>query len=188
MRPLKTQINMSKNIKSISKFLSLVLRHKPETVPINLDENGWADVEILLETINKNHFPIDFSTLEEVVASNNKQRFTFNKARTHLRANQGHSISVDLDLIPAEPPTLLYHGTATRFLDSIKTSGLLSQSRQHVHLSHERETAISVGQRHGKAIVLEIFAEAMHKNGLQFVRSKNGVWLTDHVPVKYIKF
>lgn len=182
---LNSQAGKKKLVK-ISKFLSLILRHKPETIGLTLDEGGWADVNTLIELARQQGTQINRSILEQVVANNDKKRFGFNDARTKIRANQGHSIAVDLALTPQKPPELLYHGTATRFLDSIYRQGLLKQNRHHVHLSADRNTAIKVGKRHGKPVVLVIEAEKMHRNGFQFFLSQNNVWLSDRIPVEYI--
>jgi putative RNA 2'-phosphotransferase len=179
---------MSQNQVKLSKFLSLVLRHKPSEIGLELDQQGWADVDRLLALINKTGRSINRALLEQIVASNDKQRFTFNEARTKIRANQGHSIEIDLALIPQEPPEQLFHGTATRFLASIHAQGLIPGQRQHVHLSAEVETAIKVGQRHGKPAVLIIRAGDLHRSGVTFFCSQNQVWLTDRVPPEYIDF
>lgn len=164
-----------------SKFLSLILRHSPETVGIKLDKNGWADVDELLEKIN-----LDFETLDDIVETNDKKRFSFNEDLTKIRANQGHSINIDLELKPIEPPHNLYHGTIANFLRSIAKEGLTKQNRQYVHLSKDTETAKKVGMRRGKPIILAIRAEEMYEKGYKFYLSENGVWLTDHVPAKFI--
>lgn len=171
----------------ISKLLSLVLRHQPEAIGIVLDENGWADVSRLIEQVNKAGQPLDFETLEYVVSSNQKKRFAFNSNNDKIRANQGHSIDVELNYTPQTPPSVLYHGTASKNLDSIFEQGLQKMSRHHVHLSADANTAIKVGQRHGKPSVLVVNAIEMHNNGLAFYLSDNGVWLTDHVAPQYIK-
>ncbi|MBO6516680.1 MAG: RNA 2'-phosphotransferase [Bacteroidia bacterium] len=170
----------------ISKFLSLVLRHKPETIGIELDASGWVNVDTLLVQMKANGMPVEKPELEQVVANNAKQRFSFNTDQTKIRANQGHSISVELGLPPTEPPEILYHGSAAKNFDSIVSSGLLKGSRQHVHLSADIETAAQVGQRHGKPIVFQVDAGAMHKTGILFFKSDNGVWLTEYVPKQYL--
>ena len=137
---------------------------------------------------NQHGHPLTMASLEEIVATNEKRRFAFNADKSKIRASQGHSIEIDLQLTPQVPPAILYHGTATRFVASIKAQGLLAGSRQHVHLSANLETASKVGQRHGKPIVLEVRAGEMHHAGLAFYQSENGVWLTEHVPVEFIKF
>jgi len=177
-----------KTIKKVSKFLSLILRHKPEAIGIQLDRQGWANTEELIRKMSAKGTRVDRTLLEEVVAQNNKKRFSFNADGTKIRANQGHSIQIDLGLEAVEPPEFLYHGTATRFLDSIRQSGLEKRSRQHVHLSKDKATAINVGGRHGKPVILIVEAGKMHKAGYSFFISKNGVWLTDNVPVTYLQF
>lgn len=179
---------MKPNNKKISKFLSLVLRHKPQVIGLDLDDNGWAETQELLEKLAKNNRKIDLETLEEVVANNDKKRFAFNADKTKIRASQGHSIEVKLGYAPVEPPEILFHGTATRFLDSIQKQGLLKGNRHQVHLSQNIETASNVGSRHGKVIVLKVKALDMYKAGFEFFISENQVWLTDHVPVEYLDF
>ena len=177
--------NQNKVVK-ISKFLSLVLRHKPEKIGIELDENGWIDVDVLLSQMNKKGSNIDLETLRMVVETNNKKRFAFNEDQTQIRASQGHSLKIDLGYKPQVPPETLFHGTATRFIDSIMKTGLEKRNRHHVHLSPNLDTAINVGGRHGKVIVLDVSAKEMYKDGFEFFVSENGVWLTDSVPVKYL--
>jgi len=176
-----------KSLTKTSKFLSLVLRHKPETIGLELDVNGWVGVKELLKKLPQ-HASLNMMDLEEVVATNNKKRFEFNEGKTKIRARQGHSINVDLGLEPKVPPCFLYHGTATRFVDSIKKEGLIKGSRQHVHLSSNHETAVKVGGRHGKVMVLTVRAKDMSEKGFVFYLSNNGVWLTDHVPFEYVGF
>ena len=170
-----------------SKFLSLILRHKPETIGISLDENGWAEVSEILEGINREGQRINMAILEEIVETNNKKRFCFNEDKTKIRANQGHSIEVDVELSPTTPPPVLYHGTADRFYESIARDGLQKRSRNHVHLSADTETAVNVGKRHGSPIVLKIDTEAMLTGGAVFYLSKNNIWLTDNVPAKFLE-
>lgn len=158
----------TKQLVRVSKFLSLVLRHQPERIGLTLDNHGWADVEELITKSKQAGMKINSEILDDVVAQNNKKRFTFNEDGTRIRANQGHSILVDLDLRTIQPPGVLYHGTATRFLQSIKTEGLLSKKRHHVHLSTTEETAISVGRRYGKPVVLVIRAGEMAQQGYEF--------------------
>jgi putative RNA 2'-phosphotransferase len=171
----------------ISKFLSYVLRHRPEAIGITLDDNGWVEVDRLLEAMKAAGKHVNRKVLDEVVRTNDKQRFAFSDDGTKIRASQGHSIQVDLDLTPVTPPDVLYHGTATRFLDSILSAGLQSRNRQYVHLSPDEQTALRVGQRHGKPAILRIDARAMHVDGHTFFFSANGVWLTARVPSKYLK-
>ena len=169
---------MTDFITDTSKFLSYVLRHKPDAIGISLDPEGWANIE---ELIAKADIPLDLDTLSKVVAISEKKRFAISADGRSIRANQGHSIAVNLGLEPAEPPELLYHGTATRFLESIREQGLLPKNRQYVHLSVDHDTAFNVGQRHGKPIVLTIPALKLHRQGHQFFQAKNGVWLTERV-------
>lgn len=170
----------------LGKFISLILRHQPSVVGISLDENGWADVSELIAGINRSGRQIDLSILERIVAQNDKQRYCFNQDHTKIRANQGHSISVDIQLQQKKPPALLYHGTATAFLKSIAKDGIKKQSRQHVHLSKDKRTAVDVGIRHGIPAVLTIDAEKMSQDGYLFYLSQNGIWLCDYIPPNYI--
>jgi putative RNA 2'-phosphotransferase len=179
---------MSDHIRNTSKFLSLILRHNPGKIGLTLDENGWADVCELISRANEKGHSLDMALLERVVAENDKKRFSFNEDKTKLRANQGHSIKVDVELSPAIPPDILYHGTAERFIESIKKTGLVKGKRLHVHLLSDRETAINVGERHGNPVILEVDAIAMHKDGHIFYLSENGVWLAENVPLKYLHF
>lgn len=169
-----------------SKYISLILRHKPETIGITLDEHGWADVEALIAGVNKTH-PLTRELLEEIVATNEKQRYSFNEDRTLIRANQGHSIPVDVELPQVMPPDILYHGTGKKYVPSIDAQGLIRKSRLYVHLSADRETAVKVGRRHGVPVVYMVKASAMDRDGLPFYRSVNGVWLTKAVPVQYLE-
>ncbi len=168
------------------KFLSLILRHKPNVIGISLDEHGWADVSDLIAGIKKTR-NFDMNMLEEIVRTDNKQRFAFNPDHTKIRANQGHSIAVDVELKEQNPPEILYHGTGTKYVSSILKKGLLSQSRLYVHLSKDVPTAINVGKRHGKPAVFTIRAGEMSRKGYQFFLSENGVWLTKFVPAEYLK-
>ena len=172
--------------KDISIFLSLILRHKPSEIGITLDEHGWANVEELLAGINRTGRPLSFEYLEEIVRTDNKGRYSFNEDKTLIRANQGHSIPVDFELKEATPPGILYHGTATRFMDSIEQQGIKPMSRLYVHLSKDIETAVNVGTRHGQCVVLEIDAQQMVADGIKFYLSENGVWLTKYVDWKYV--
>ncbi len=177
---------MKNSIVRYSKFLSLVLRHKPETIDICLDQNGWADVDLIIQGFNKKGLDLNFQFLKEVVDTNEKKRFAFNNDFTKIRANQGHSKQVDLNLKSIEPPDTLFHGTATRFWESISEKGLIKKGRQHVHLSKDKETAKKVGIRHGKLLILYINSKLMYQKGHVFFLSDNGVWLTDYVPVEFI--
>ncbi|WP_299677538.1 RNA 2'-phosphotransferase [uncultured Dokdonia sp.] len=176
------------NTKHISKFLSLVLRHNPDKIGITLDAQGWTDVNILLQNMNRQGKKVDLERLKEVVATNDKKRFAFNEDLTKIRASQGHSISVDLKYEAITPPKFLYHGTVPKFMRDIQQKGLLKMSRLHVHLSEDRTTAMRVGARRGVPTILVIRSGAMHQNGHEFYKSENEVWLTDHVPVEYINF
>ena len=168
-----------------SKFLSLILRHKPETIGIKLDEHGWADVSELISGISKTR-PFDMKMLEEIVRTDSKQRYSFNKDKTLIRANQGHSIPVDVELEKKTPPEFLYHGTGEKFVSSIDKEGLLSKSRLYVHLSKDTETAVKVGSRHGKPVVYRVAARKMADEGYEFFLSVNGVWLVKAVPAEYL--
>jgi len=171
----------------LSKFISLVLRHKPQAAHITLDEHGWADVKELLNGINDTGRKIDMAVLEEIVATDNKQRYSFNQDKTLIRANQGHSVSVDVELKEQEPPEILYHGTAAGFIGNIRNEGLKPMSRLYVHLSKDVETALKVGKRHGEPVVLKVHSGEMHRNGYKFYLSENGVWLTKRVNVDYFE-
>ncbi len=175
-------MNQKKQDEELGRFLSLILRHKPQLAGIALDSHGWAQVDALLEGCRRAGRMIDQKTLERIVAENNKQRYSFNEDHTKIRANQGHSIAVDLQLCEQLPPPRLYHGTATRFLEDIRANGIQKRSRQYVHLSQDRQTAKQVGARHGTPVILPIDTEKMRAEGLRFYRSENGVWLCEHVP------
>lgn len=170
----------------ISKFLSLVLRHNPESIGLHLDKNGWASIQ---EIISKaDIYNLNFDKINEIVQTSEKKRFTISTDQSKIRANQGHSINISLDLKAKEPPSILYHGTATRFIESIKKSGLHSQERNHVHLSDNIETATEVGKRYGKPVILKVLAFEMHQQKFNFYLSDNGVWLTNEVPTQFIIF
>ena len=171
------------SLKDTSKFLSLILRHKPQRVGLELDEHGWADVEELCRRVKG----LNRATLEEIVATDEKQRYSFSADGKLIRANQGHSIAVDVELAELQPPEILYHGTGERFGASIITQGLLKMSRLYVHLSGDIETAVKVGRRHGKPIVFRVASGRMFADGYKFYRSVNGVWLTEHVPAIYLE-
>lgn len=173
------------NIKETSKFISLILRHKPETIGISLDEHGWADVDKLIAGISRTH-ELDRDILEEIVRTDDKQRYSFNEDKTLIRANQGHSIPVDVELEEVKPPEELWHGTGEKYVLSIKEQGLIPKSRLYVHLSKDEETAVKVGKRHGKPVLYIVKAGKMYRDGYKFYLSKNGVWLTKEVPVKYL--
>jgi putative RNA 2'-phosphotransferase len=173
-------------IVATSKLLSYVLRHRPDSIGLALDANGWADTMELLACLAAHGKPVDRTLLERVVADNDKQRFAFSEDGSRIRASQGHSIAVDLQLRQAEPPAVLYHGTASRFLKAILASGLKAGARHHVHLSADVRTAMRVGARHGFPAVLRVDAARMHADGIPFYQSDNGVWLTGEVKPKYL--
>lgn len=174
------------NTTARSKFLSLVLRHSPGTIGLKLDEAGWAQTDELLACLARSGRPISLVDLQTMVADNNKQRYSFSADGKRIRANQGHSIKVELGLEARRPPAVLFHGTATRFLDAIFHEGLNRQSRHHVHLSESQAVAAQVGSRHGKLALLQVDAERMQGEGHVFYRSDNDVWLTDVVPARYL--
>ncbi|MFE9912813.1 RNA 2'-phosphotransferase [Streptomyces clavifer] len=168
----------------VSKYLSKHLRHQPDRIGISLDAHGWVSIEELLRACARHGFAVSRSELDHVVAANDKQRFAV--ADDRIRANQGHTVAVDLDLAPAEPPAYLYHGTVARALDAIRSEGLRPMARHHVHLSRDRETATRVGARRGAPVVLSVDAGAMHRAGHLFHVTANGVWLTDAVPPGFL--
>ncbi|MEM6991931.1 MAG: RNA 2'-phosphotransferase [Myxococcota bacterium] len=170
-----------------SKFLSWALRHDPSAVGLALDDAGWVDVDQLLAACRRAGHEIDRARLEEIVATSDKRRFAFDPARTRIRAQQGHSVAVDLQHPIAEPPARLFHGTVSRFLAAILREGLLPRDRHAVHLAASRETAEAVGRRRGAPVVLEVDAAAMRDAGHRFARSPNGVWLVDTVPPGYLQ-
>lgn len=178
--------NNSKRITTISKFMSLVLRHEPARIGLTLGEGGWVPVAELLAGCERAGKCISPALLREVVASNDKQRFAFSDDGLRIRANQGHSVQVDLGLVPKVPPQQLYHGTASRFLKSILEQGLLRGSRHHVNLTEKQDVAVSVGTRHGVPVVLVVDALRMQQEGHVFYHSDNGVWLTDQVGTQYL--
>ncbi|MFZ1726540.1 MAG: RNA 2'-phosphotransferase [Albidovulum sp.] len=168
---------------SASKFMSLVLRHRPDTIGIELDAEGWVAVAELVE---KSGGKLTDGLVRQIVRDNEKQRFALSEDGLGIRANQGHSVVVDLGLSAIKPPERLFHGTATRFIASIMDQGLKPGMRQFVHLSPDQETAIKVGQRHGKPVVLNVDAGALHSDGGSFYVSHNGVWLIGSVPARYL--
>lgn len=173
--------------KRISKFLSLVLRHNPDLIDIVPDKNGWVDVNELLEKLKRQRLYVTSDELKNLVESNNKQRFAFSLDGKKIRANQGHSIEVDLGYQKKNPPNILFHGTAKKNLESIFTSGIYKMDRHHVHLSQDIYTARQVGERHGVSTILKIKSIEMAKNGFDFFLTENKVWLTDFVPVQFIE-
>ncbi len=177
----------TQRITRISKFLSLVLRHKPQEIGITLDEAGWVSVRELLDAMGRSKFPVSEAELNEVVDTCDKKRFAFSEDRQKIRASQGHSVAVELGYEPAVPPETLYHGTVDRFLNSIRKAGLIKGKRHHVHLSVDVPTAMKVGERRGDPILLKVSSGQMHRDGVPFFVSANGVWLTEHVPPEYIE-
>jgi putative RNA 2'-phosphotransferase len=178
---------MPKRDVQISKFLSLVLRHRPEKIGLTLDEAGWTPVAGLIEACNRHGFPLSLTELQAVVAHNDKARFSFSADGTLIRANQGHSVPVNLGYEPVEPPEYLFHGTAVRFLPAIQAQGLVKGRRHQVHLSPDVATARQVGGRHGRVVVLKVHSGAMHRDGYAFCLSENGVWLVDAAPPQYLE-
>ncbi|MGW4285726.1 RNA 2'-phosphotransferase [Streptomyces sp. NPDC004673] len=170
----------------VSKYLSKHLRHQPERIGLTLDPAGWVEIDALLAAAAAHGFPVTRAELDHVVAVNDKRRFAIEGGR--IRASQGHSVEVALGLPPATPPPYLYHGTVARSLDAIRAEGLRPMNRHDVHLSADRETAIRVGARRGRPVVLAVDAGAMHRDGHVFHVSANGVWLTDAVPPRYLRF
>lgn len=182
MKQTKTQMDL----KSASKFLSYTLRHCPEDIDLTLDSQGWADIAELIAKAPA-QLSLTADLIDQIVSTNDKQRFKICDDGKRIRANQGHSIKIDLQLEPQQPPAILYHGTATRFIDAIFFEGLKAGNRQHVHLTDNKITAHKVGQRHGKPIVLTIDAQNMFKQNHKFYLADNNVWLTDIVPSEYLK-
>jgi putative RNA 2'-phosphotransferase len=170
----------------LSKFLSLVLRHKPDAIGLALDSQGWANIEELIDKANAAGTKFDRTELVHVVATSDKKRFSISADGLRIRAAQGHSVSVELGLLPKQPPAVLYHGTATRFVEAILEQGLRPQARQRVHLSLDEETARRVGARHGKPHIFKVDALSMHASGIKFYLADNGVWLTDQVPPEFL--
>lgn len=173
--------------KETSKFISLILRHKPEKIGITLDEHGWADVQEMIRGINASQgHTLDMELLEEIVRTDEKQRYSFNEDHTLIRANQGHSIPVDVELEEKAPPAVLYHGTGEKYVSSIDREGLIPKSRLYVHLSSDAETAKKVGSRHGRPVIYIVDCAAMTAAGYRFYLSANHIWLTKEVPVRYL--
>lgn len=174
------------NLIESSRYISLILRHKPEAIGITLDELGWANVEELIAGVNKTH-PLDISKLNEIVRTDDKRIYSFNEDKTLIRSNQGHSIPVDVELEKAVPPNCLWHGTGEKYVQSIEIQGLISKSRLYVHLSANEDTAFKVGGRHGKPVVYRVLSSEIWNDGFEFYRSVNGVWLIKAVPIKYLQ-
>jgi putative RNA 2'-phosphotransferase len=172
---------------TISKFLSKHLRHAPESLGLTLAEGGWVEIAALLHACEQHGFPITREQLDEIVSTSDKQRFSIDDSGARIRANQGHSTPVNLQLESVTPPEILYHGTASKNVTVILAFGLLKMKRHHVHLSHEIPSALAVGKRHGAPVVFAIDSAAMHARGHLFYCSDNGVWLTDHVPAEFLK-
>lgn len=177
---------MRLNPVQLSKFLSFVLRHKPDSIDLVLDAQGWASVDALIAKSELAGTPFSREALLHVVETSDKKRFSLSADGQRIRAAQGHSVNVELGLLPQEPPGVLYHGTASRFVESILSEGLKPQSRQQVHLSADEATARRVGQRHGEPVIFRIDALRMHTNGFRFYCAENGVWLTDQVPAHFL--
>ena len=175
-----------KDLTQISRFISLILRHRPDEIGITLDEHGWAAVDELISGIARTT-PFDMNDLEEIVRTDSKQRYSFNEDKTLIRANQGHSVAVDVELEAKVPPEVLWHGTGEKYVSSIDTQGLIPKSRLYVHLSADEETAVSVGRRHGRPVIYRVKSGDMHRDGYTFCQSVNGVWLTKSVPVTYLE-
>lgn len=178
-----------RRLERLSKFISMILRHKPQVIGITLDEHGWADVDELIKGINETGEEVEFSkaTLETIVKTDKKQRYSVSQDKTLIRANQGHSIPVDVELEKKEPPKILYHGTGVKSVKAIQEQGLLPMERLYVHLSTDVETATNVGKRHGTPVIFKVNTEQMQKDGYDFFQSVNGVWLTKEVPAKYLE-
>lgn len=177
---------MTKQLDHLSKFLSLILRHKPEQIGLQLDDQGWAEISVLIQQAQHANVVLTKSLLHEIVTNNKKQRFALSADGLRIRANQGHSLSIELNLMAQVPPDVLLHGTATRFLDAIRATGLSKMQRHHVHLTTDSDIAQTVGARYGKAVVLSVDAKTMHEQGAQFFCSANGVWLVDSVAPEFI--
>lgn len=176
------------SLTKLSKFLSLVLRHRPDTIGLTLDEGGWADIAELIERARKAGVNLTPATIQQIVATSDKQRFSISPDGSCIRANQGHSVPVELGLQETEPPDILYHGTARRNISSIRRDGIRRGKRNHVHLSSDKDTAIKVGVRDGQSIVLTVLAAKMFQDGIRFFISENGVWLTEYVAAEYLLF
>ncbi|WP_444997379.1 RNA 2'-phosphotransferase [Aliikangiella sp. IMCC44359] len=178
---------MKDKTKRISKFLSYVLRHNPAEIDLELDDNGWVSIKQLIENANSKGKGLTMDIIKHVVETNDKQRFAMSENGQMIRASQGHSINVDLELESLTPPDILLHGSAEKSLGIIMASGIKKMNRHHVHLSEKITTASEVGKRYGKLVLLEIDAKKMHKDGFEFYKSDNNVWLVDYVPAKYIQ-
>lgn len=188
--PVTTQVlnsyERNMNTTEISKYMSFILRHRPEAIGLTLDEHGWAEVDPFIEGIAK-RYPFDRKLLEEIVQKDSKKRYSFSEDKTKIRANQGHSVDVDVELKETPPPKILYHGTGEKYVRSIQKEGLKAKSRLYVHLTDNPNTAQTVGKRHGTPWVFQVDSEKMAENGFVFYLSENGVWLTKEVPAEYLK-
>lgn len=177
------------NLVNISKFLCFVLRHRPESIDIKMDENGWVDVNDLISRCSGKTLSLSREVLDQVVETDDKKRFTYSRDGTKIRAAQGHSIAgLNMSYESATPPDVLYHGTASRFIDLIKKNGLLPGLRLYVHLTTNRDTAMDVGKRYGQALLITIDAKQAFADGINFYQAENGVWLTNSLPLKYLNF
>jgi putative RNA 2'-phosphotransferase len=176
-----------KEITSTSKFLSFVLRHEPQSIGIMLDPQGWTDIDTLIRKVNEANVPLTLEALKIIVETSPKKRFAFNEALNMIRANQGHSVEVELGYKATKPPSILYHGTGEKSIAQIRQEGLKKGQRHHVHLSADKDTALKVGRRHGKPFIFEVLADQMFADNFEFFVSENGVWLTDSVPSNYLK-
>lgn len=170
----------------ISRYMSMLLRHRPEVAGLTLDSHGWARVDELIKGIQKKYPLFQEEILEEIVRTDEKQRYAFNEDHTLIRANQGHSINVDVELTIVQPPDILYHGTGEKYMASIQQEGLISKSRLYVHLSADMKTALQVGKRHGHPVIFQIDAKRMYHDGHVFYLSANQIWLVKKVPIKYM--
>jgi putative RNA 2'-phosphotransferase len=179
---------MSKDFVRTSKFMSLVLRHKPEEIGLVLDGQGWADVDELIEKAGRHGVALTRELIARIVETSDKQRFAIDATGTRIQANQGHSVDIDLGRVPSEPPPVLFHGTGEKSVTAIRAEGLKAGHRQHVHLSPDEDTAVRVGRRHGRPVVLRIAAGRMRESGHVFFLSTNGGWLTEAVPIEFIAF
>lgn len=177
----------NKDLIKTSCYISMLLRHKPQAAGLTLDEHGWADAGELIKGVSEHKAPLTMEELEYIVDTDDKGRYSFNEDKTLIRANQGHSIPVDVELDEITPPDVLWHGSAEKYAGSIAEKGLIPKSRLYVHLSSDYETAVTVGKRHGTPVVYQVNAVEMGKDGYKFFVSKNGVWLTKEVPVKYLE-
>lgn len=178
---------MNSILTEVSRYLSYILRHNPSAAGVTMDEHGWVDVYDLVRGVRKKYPEFSYHILKLIVEMDEKQRYSFNEDRTKIRANQGHSVNVDVELEACEPPEVLFHGTGLKYIMSIGRDGLIPKSRLYVHLSKDSDTAIKVGKRHGDPVLYHVASGRMYHDGYEFFLSKNGVWLTKEVPVKYLR-